>query len=85
MKVIVQIAKNAQCVVDEKVTGSIDSENYVDVNYDVNIIRTYVQRLNYSKVNEFEYMLSSNEENAINVPLSLSNITIKYKVGGEIR
>ena len=30
-------------------------------------------------------MLSYDNQTALNVPLSLSNITIKYKIGGQIR
>lgn len=55
------------------------------VEYDVDIIRTYVQRLNYPKVTEFQYSLYNNDEYAIQTPLSLSGILIKYKIGGNIR
>ena len=57
--------------------------------YDIEMIRSYVLRLNYPKVCEFQYELRMNKENAtinfIPVPLSLSNITVKYKMGGQIR
>lgn len=62
--------------------------------FNVDSIRTYVKRLNYSKVNEFQYLLTSNvndaadEEEALNVPkvpLSLSSITVKYKISGQVR
>lgn len=70
----------------KKVDGNINSlDDYVTVNYRVDTIRTYVQRLNYSKINEFQYQLSSDEENAMDIPLSLNSITIKYKVGGQVR
>jgi hypothetical protein len=70
----------------KKIDGNIDSVNdWSVVHYNVDIIRTYVQRLNYSKVNEFQYLLSYDSQSALNVPLSLSNITIKYKIGGQIR
>ena len=55
------------------------------INYIVNNARTYVQRLNYGKVNEFQYTLSNDENSYFNVPLSLSGLTIKYKIGGQIR
>lgn len=70
----------------KKVDGNIGSEqSYNSVNYSVETVRTFVQRLNYSKVNEFEYMLSYDNQTAINIPLSLSGITIKYKIGGQVR
>lgn len=70
----------------KKVDGNINSlDDYVTVNYRVDTIRTYVQRLNYSKINEFQYQLSSDEENAMDIPLSLNSITIKYKIGGQVR
>jgi hypothetical protein len=70
----------------KKVNGNInEQDDFVNVNYKVETIRTFVQRLNYSKVNEFQYQLSSDEENAIEIPLSLNSITIKYKIGGQVR
>lgn len=93
-----QLLQNARYNVDElnfklqvnnyrkRINGNIGSEDdYAPVNYKVESIRTYVQRLNYSKVNEFEYLLSSDEDNAIDIPLSLSSITIKYKIGSQVR
>jgi hypothetical protein len=70
----------------KKIDGNIDSkDDWSVVHYNIDIVRTYVQRLNYSKVNEFQYLLSNDNQTALNVPLSLSNITIKYKIGGQIR
>ena len=70
----------------KKINGNINEpDDFVNVNYKVETIRTFVQRLNYSKVNEFQYQLSSDEENAIEIPLSLNSITIKYKIGGQVR
>ena len=70
----------------KKINGNINEPNdFVNVNYKVETIRTFVQRLNYSKINEFQYQLSSDEENAIEIPLSLNSITIKYKIGGQVR
>lgn len=62
--------------------------------FTVDSIRTYVKRLNYAKVNEFKYELTSNQDLAADeseasltdrVPLSLSSITIKYKITGQVR
>ena len=70
----------------KRVNGNIgDDTEYVAVSYNIESIRTFVQRLNYSKVNEFEYLLSSNNSNSVNIPLSLNSITIKYKIGTQVR
>ena len=53
--------------------------------YRVQLIRTFVKRLNYAKVREFQYTLRMDNENAIKLPLSLSAISIKYKIGGQVR
>ena len=59
-----------------------DAENFV---FDVDTVRVYVKRLNYSKVNEFQYELKCDEYNDIRIPLSLSSISIKYKISGQVR
>ena len=70
----------------KKVDGNISNEDeFVSIVYNVESARTFVQRLNYSKVNEFQYLLSSDDENAIDIPLSLNSITIKYKIGSQVR
>lgn len=70
----------------KRLDSNIGSENdYVSVNYEIDVIRTFVQRLNFSKVCEFQYRLSYDPENAIEIPLSLNSITVKYKVGGQVR
>jgi hypothetical protein len=58
----------------------------------VDTVRSYVKRLNYSKVGKFQYLLTSilndaadDYEDAARTPLSISNITIKYKVSGQVR
>ena len=62
-------------------------------NFYVDSIRTFVKRLNCFKVNEFQYRLTS-EKNEVDeeyeteiakVPLSLNNISIKYKILGQVR
>lgn len=63
----------------------VDVSRTETVEYDVDTVRTFVQKLNYSKVIEFQYYLQNSNDYAIQVPLSLSNITIKYKIGGQVR
>ena len=66
--------------------------------FNVDALRTFVIRLNYYKVNEFQYIVKSNLydkdlNNVDNVKaliennksLSLSNIIIKYKITGQVR
>lgn len=60
--------------------------------FKVDTVRSYVKRLNYSKVGKFQYLLTSilndaadDYEDAARTPLSISNITIKYKVSGQVR
>lgn len=70
----------------KKIDGNINNEDeFVSIVYNVESARTFVQRLNYSKVNEFQYLLSSDDENAIDIPLRLNGITIKYKIGSQVR
>lgn len=52
-------------------------------NFNVDFVRTYVIRLNYPKVYEFQYTISSNKLNL--KPLQLTGLTIEYKFGGKVR
>lgn len=63
----------------------VDSGKVENPHYSVDVLRTFVQRLNYFKVNEFQYTLRSDNENKIPLPLSLSSISIKYKIQGQVR
>lgn len=79
---------------NEPVTYDMDVINYrktmddgktKTIAYKVDMLRTYIQRLNYPKVNEFQYTLRTDHDNRIQRPLSLSNITLKYKITGQVR
>ena len=63
-------------IVNYRNTVNIDTSDIME--YQVDIVRTYVKRLNYSKVNEFQYILY----NSASAPsrLSVSNITTKYTI-----
>lgn len=69
----------------KNVNGNIGTDDYTNVTYKIDSVRTFVQRVNYSKVNEFQYLLSYDDESSINIPLSLNAICVKYKVGGQVR
>ena len=64
---------------------TVDDGKAENFDYVVEVIRTFVKRLNYAKVCEFQYRLSSDNEYTSNTPLSLSNITIKYRIGGQVK
>ena len=55
------------------------------IEYNVSKIRTFVKRLHYSKVREFQYTLRNDPNAQIQSPMKISNIAIKYHVGDEVR
>ena len=63
----------------------VDNGKAENFDYHIDVIRTYIKRVNYAKVCEFQYKLSSDNEAVINTPLALSGIVIKYKIGGQVR
>ena len=63
----------------------MDTTQVQTFEYDIDAIRTYVQRVSFPKVNEFQYILRSDDEQFKRVPLSLSGISVKYRLGGQVR
>jgi hypothetical protein len=63
----------------------MDHAQIQTIEYKVDAIRTFVKRVSYFAVNEFQYNLHQDDEQAIRVPLSLSGITVKYRISGEVR
>jgi hypothetical protein len=55
------------------------------VGFKVDLIRTYLKRLRQLTTTEFQYKLESYLDEAIQIPLSLTHITIKYKLAEEVR
>jgi hypothetical protein len=53
--------------------------------YGINVLRTFVKRLNHMKVNQFQYKLSYDDQNSSPIPLNVDNISIKYKITGQVR
>lgn len=53
--------------------------------YGINVLRTFVKRLNHMKVNQFQYELWYDEQNSSPIPLNVDNISIKYKITGQVR
>lgn len=64
---------------------TLSGETDQSIHYNVNLARTYVARLNYLKVNEFQFTIRSYDEQASQLPLMLTNIAIKFKVTGQVR
>lgn len=64
---------------------TLSGETDQSIHYTVNLARTYVARLNYLKVNEFQFTIRSYDEQASQLPLMLTNIAIKFKVTGQVR
>lgn len=90
--------KNYRTDISKDAIVSITQEGYFNngknedtVSYTVDTISTFVQRVNFSKVTEFQYKLESNTklqgstEKRNLVALSLANITVKYKIGSQVR
>ena len=63
----------------------MDTAEIQSIEYRVDAIRTFVKRVSYFKVNEFQYNIHQDDEEAIKLPLSLSGITVKYRISGEVR
>lgn len=53
--------------------------------YKIDVIRTFVKRVNYAKVCEFQYEIRYDDDTYTNVPFEVSAITIKYKITGQVR
>ena len=53
--------------------------------YDVDTIRTFIKRMQFSKVNEFQYQLRNADKSLTPVPLKLTDISIKYIVTERVR
>lgn len=64
---------------------NVDKSRMETVEYTVDTVKTFVQRLNFGKVIEFQYYLQNCNEYEIQTPLNISNISIKYKIGGQVR
>lgn len=55
------------------------------LDYEIDVIRNFVKKLNYVSVDEFQYTLSNDSSNAIQTRLCLSNIAIKYTITGVMK
>lgn len=55
------------------------------LNFYVDMIRTFVKKLNYMKIGQFQFEMLSDDDNVVRTPLSLTSITVKYKTTGQVR
>ena len=93
-KHIMNITLNTVSDGSEPFTCALDVTNYRNVatdekaqilEYTVDISRTYVKRLNFAKVNQFQYTLRNDSDNAYQLPLSLTSVIIKYGIKERVR
>ena len=68
-----------------RITISNRYEDVKTMEYEVNMLRTYVKRCNSRKVNQFQYTVSNDKDNVIQLPLSIHSIIVKYSIGGQVR
>lgn len=85
----VNVRFNLRVVNYRKQTDTNETKSFSAVDYKIQLIRTFVTRINYYKVNQVQYILESSrgedEEDRIPVPLSLTAISLKYLVTGQVR
>ena len=55
------------------------------INYKVDNMRVFMKRLHYCKIANFQYKLSNDDTSVYELPFSVSSISIKYGVKGDIR
>jgi hypothetical protein len=53
--------------------------------YPVDVVRTFVQRLNYINSMEFQYRLGYDEAKAVQVPAALTATIVKFEIGEAVR
>lgn len=70
-----------------QVGGNTAQQNRGDTTaqMEVAMIRIFTKRLNYYKVNEFQYSMSSMTGSKTFKPMCLNNISIKYLITGQVR
>lgn len=93
-KHIINLTLNAIQESDDPMYLTLSLANYRDtatkidgkvLEYQVDVLKTFVKRLNYYKVNHFQYKLENTNNIALQIPLSIDNVSIKYKVTGQVR
>lgn len=85
----VNVRFNLRVINYRKQTDTNETKSFSAVDYKIQLTRTFVTRINYYKVNQVQYILESSRdedaEDKIPVPLSLTAISLKYLVTGQVR
>ncbi len=80
---------NIRIINYRKQTDTNEQKSFEEVEYKIQLTRTYVKRINYYKVNQVQYVLESpreiDEEDKTPIPLSLTCISLKYLITGQVR
>ena len=85
----VNVRFNLRVINYRKQTDTNETKSFSAVDYKIQLTRIFVTRINYYKVNQVQYILESSRdedaEDKIPVPLSLTAISLKYLVTGQVR
>lgn len=76
------VSMNLECMTYRDI---FDKHKKEVLEYYVDSVKSFSKRLSYHKVMEFQYKLSYDDYSYQQLPLSLSNISVRYKIGGAIR
>lgn len=80
---------NIRIINYRKQTDTNEQKSFEEVEYKIQLTRTFVKRINYYKVNQVQYVLESpreiDEEDKTPIPLSLTCISLKYLITGQVR
>ena len=55
------------------------------VEYDVDIVKSFIKKLNFFKVYALQYSLQSDDENVLPDKVSITNLSIKYGIKGQVK
>lgn len=55
------------------------------ITYDIDDIRTYVKKLNFAKVNNFQYTLRNDKDNKQPTQLTLTSISVRYGIKDQVK
>lgn len=80
---------NLRIINYRKQTDTNEQKSFEEVEYKIQLTRTFVKRINYYKVNQVQYVLEScrdiDEKDKTPIPLSLTCISLKYLITGQVR
>lgn len=65
--------------------NKVDERMPETLEYDIDVLRTFVKRLNYLNVNQFQYSLEYDDDVERPVPLCVDSITTKYVITKQVK